>query len=93
MARCTDSEGDRVTALHVALLRRLAAGERIPPEWLTRAATPVGLADLVEHELAVWDAGAGSDGRGSWSPLREPGHVITKAGRAALLFYELGRSA
>jgi hypothetical protein len=73
-----------MTELHVALLRRLAAGERIPPEWLTRGSTPAGLDDLVSAGLAVWDAGAGK---------REMGHVITPAGRAALLFYELGRAA
>jgi hypothetical protein len=82
-----------VTALHVALLRRLAAGEHIPPEWLTRAATPVGLDDLVSAGLAVWDAGAGKSGDGRWMQLREPGHVVTPAGRAALLFYEFGRGA
>lgn len=69
-----------MTELHVSLLRRLAAGERIPPEWLTRSATPHGLDHLVVHGLARWDARAGSE-------------VVTPAGRAALLFYELGRGA
>jgi hypothetical protein len=73
-----------MTELHVALLRRLAAGERIPPEWLTRGSTEAGLDDLVGAGLAVWDAGAG---------VRGMGHVVTPAGRAALLFFELGRGA
>jgi hypothetical protein len=82
-----------VTALHVALLRRLAAGERIPAEWMTRQATPDGLDRLMAEGLAEWDAGAGKDDHGGWVVQRVPGHVITKAGRAALLFYELGRGA
>jgi hypothetical protein len=77
-------EAQPVTEPHVALLRRLAAGERIPPEWLTRAETPVGLDDLVGAGLAAWDAGAGK---------RAMGHVVTPAGRAALLFFDLGRGA
>jgi hypothetical protein len=82
-----------VTMLHVSLLRRLAAGERIPAEWRTRAETEAGLDALVLAGLARWDAGFGSDGQGGWVPLREPGHTVTPAGRAALLFYELGRVA
>lgn len=82
-----------MTELHVALLRRLAAGERIPPEWMSRVATPAGLDDLVSSGLARWDAGAGKDGEGAWVRLRAPGHVVTPAGKAALLFYELGRGA
>ncbi len=82
-----------MTELHVSLLRRLAAGERIPAEWMTRRETEAGLDDLVLHGLVVWDAGAGSDGVGGWVRLREPSHAITKAGRGALLFYELGRGA
>lgn len=81
-----------MTELHVALLRRLAAGERIPPEWMTRVATPDGLDDLVAHGLATWDAGAGPHD-GAWMRLRAPGHVVTPAGKAALLLYELGRGA
>jgi hypothetical protein len=81
-----------VTALHVSLLRRLASGERIPAEWRTRVETEAGLDALVLAGLARWDAGFGSDGSG-WVPLREPGHAVTPAGRAALLFYELGRVA
>ncbi len=73
-----------MTDLHVALLRRLAAGERIPHSWQTQAATPAGLDDLVGVGLTTWDAGGG---------LRVPGYIATKAGRAALLFYELGRGA
>jgi hypothetical protein len=87
-------EGRIVTTLHVAILRRLAVGERIPAEWMTRQSTPDGLADLMAAELAEWDAGGGlSPASGAWVLLRVPGHVITKAGRAALLFYELGRAA
>lgn len=82
-----------MTELHVALLRRLAAGERIPPAWMSHTATPDGLDDLVRDGLARWDAGAGSDGDGGWVRLRAPGHVVTPAGKAALLFYELGRGA
>ena len=81
-----------MTELHVALLRRLAAGERIPPEWLTNLAAPQGLADLVEAGLARWSAGGGKLGD-SWVAIADPGTVITPAGRAALLFFELGRAA
>lgn len=81
-----------MTELHVSLLRRLAGGERIPPEWLTRTAAPAGLDDLVAAGLAKWDAGAGSRDD-AWVRLRSPAHVVTPAGRAALLFYELGRGA
>jgi hypothetical protein len=71
-----------VTTLHIALLRRLAGGERIPAEWMTRQATPDGLDHLVACGLAVWDAGDGGK--------RTPGHVVTPAGRAGLLLFELG---
>jgi hypothetical protein len=66
-----------MTELHVALLRRLAAGERIPPEWM-RPGAPPELDDLLTHGLTRWDGAASSD-------------VVTPAGRAALLFFELGR--
>ena len=82
-----------MTALHVALLRRLAAGERIPAEWMTGQAGPQGLADLVEAGLARWSAGGGKNSADGWSLVDEPGTIVTPAGRAALLFYELGREA
>jgi len=67
---------------HVAALRELASdgwsGQR----------TPVQQA-LINAKLATWDGGAGLRSC-LWTRVRDPGHIITPAGRAALAFYELG---
>jgi len=73
------------TLQHVTALRELATDGWSGPR------TPVQQ-DLIDANLATWDGGAGLHPSGQWRRVRDPGHIITPAGRAALAFYELGAS-
>ena len=61
----------------------MVPGEIRPPE----------LAELADAWLVRWDAGFGKDEHGRRVQLRPPRMIVTEAGIAALLFFELGRTA
>ena len=51
------------------------------------------LVELAAAGLLKWSGGAAVRKDGSWGTVDAPGYVVTPAGRAALLFFELGREA
>jgi hypothetical protein len=75
---------------HVQALRRVAQleGGRLPR---TQVTAPE-IVELAEAGLLAWHGGCEIVGN-DWRPSKPPGYVVTPAGRAALLFFELGREA